>query len=87
MPGLAILCGIFDSLQIKQLSLSDGALREGVLYEMEGRFRHQDIRQRTALSLAEHYNIDREQTQRVSKPSKFFINNGLNKIPSWLIHN
>lgn len=34
---------------------------------MEGRFRHQDIRQRTALSLAEHYNIDREQTQRVSK--------------------
>ena len=67
VPGLAILCGIFDSLQIKQLSLSDGALREGVLYEMEGRFRHQDIRQRTALSLAEHYNIDHEQTQRVSK--------------------
>lgn len=67
VPGLAILCGIFDSLQIKQLSLSDGALREGVLYEMEWRFRHQDIRQRTALSLAEHYNIDHEQTQRVSK--------------------
>ncbi len=32
---------------------------------MEGRFRHQDIRQRTAKSLAEHYNIDREQAKRV----------------------
>ncbi|TBM24076.1 exopolyphosphatase [Hafnia paralvei] len=65
VPGLSILCGVFDALAIKQLRLSDGALREGVLYEMEGRFRHQDIRSRTARSLAEHYNIDREQAQRV----------------------
>lgn len=41
------------------------ALREGVLYEMEGRFRHQDIRSRTAQSLANQYNIDREQARRV----------------------
>ncbi|EJD6602030.1 exopolyphosphatase, partial [Providencia rettgeri] len=67
VPGLAILLAVFDSLDIKELRLSDGALREGVLYEMEGRFRHQDIRQRTALSLAEHYNIDREQAKRVLK--------------------
>ncbi|WP_265503646.1 exopolyphosphatase [Providencia heimbachae] len=67
VPGLAILIAVFDSLDIKELRLSDGALREGVLYEMEGRFRHQDIRQRTALSLAEHYNIDREQAKRVLK--------------------
>ena len=40
VPGLAILCGVFDALGIKELRLSDGALREGVLYEMEGRFRH-----------------------------------------------
>lgn len=65
LPGLAILCGVFDALAVKELRLSDGALREGVLYEMEGRFRHQDIRQRTAKSLAEHYNIDREQAHRV----------------------
>lgn len=65
VPGLAILCGVFDALAIKTLRLSDGALREGVLYEMEGRFRHQDIRQRTAKSLADHYNIDREQARRV----------------------
>ncbi|WP_227136524.1 exopolyphosphatase [Kosakonia radicincitans] len=65
VPGLAILCGVFDALAIRELRLSDGALREGVLYEMEGRFRHQDIRSRTAQSLASQYNIDREQARRV----------------------
>jgi exopolyphosphatase/guanosine-5'-triphosphate,3'-diphosphate pyrophosphatase len=65
VPGLAILCGVFDALAINELRLSDGALREGVLYEMEGRFRHQDIRSRTAQSLANQYNIDREQARRV----------------------
>ena len=65
VPGLAILCGLFDALEIKELRLSGGALREGVLYEMEGRFRHQDIRQRTAQSLVEHYNVDKAQVLRV----------------------
>ena len=65
VPGLAILCGVFDALAIRELRLSDGALREGVLYEMEGRFRHQDIRSRTAQSLVSQYNIDREQARRV----------------------
>ncbi|MBD2783641.1 exopolyphosphatase [Xenorhabdus sp. DI] len=70
VPGLSILCGIFDALHIQELRLSQGALREGVLYEMEDRFRHQDIRQRTAKSLAEHYNIDREQAGRVWDTAK-----------------
>lgn len=65
VPGLAILCGVMDALAVKELKLSDCALREGVLYEMEGRFRHQDIRMRTAKSLAEHYNIDSDQARRV----------------------
>ena len=65
VPGLAILCGVFDALAIRELRLSDGALREGVLYEMEGRFRHQDVRSRTASSLANQYNIDSDQARRV----------------------
>lgn len=65
VPGLAILCGVFDALAIRELRLSNGALREGVLYEMEGRFRHQDIRSRTAQSLANHYVIDIDQARRV----------------------
>lgn len=66
VAGLAILCAIFNALNIKELRFSTGALREGVLYEMEqSRFRHHDIRSRTATNLAEHYNIDRDQADRV----------------------
>ncbi|KEA50183.1 MULTISPECIES: exopolyphosphatase [Mangrovibacter] len=73
LPGLAILCGVFDALKIKELRLSDGALREGVLYEMEGRFRHQDIRIRTAQSLANQYNIDDDQARRVLETTTYLF--------------
>lgn len=79
VPGLAILCGVFSALSIEQLRLSNGALREGVLYEMESRFRHQDIRSRTALSLAEHYNIDRDQSRRVLETTRSLY-------AQWIIH-
>ena len=73
VPGLAILCGIFDALAIRELRFSDGALRDGVLYEMEGRFRHQDIRSRTAQSLANHYAIDSEQARRVLETTEYLF--------------
>lgn len=65
VSGLAILAGIFDALALKVLHPADGALREGVLYEMEGRLRHQDICSRTANSLASHYAVDHSQADRV----------------------
>jgi exopolyphosphatase / guanosine-5'-triphosphate,3'-diphosphate pyrophosphatase len=81
IPGLAILCGVFDSLAIKELRLSDGALREGVLYEMEGRFRHDDIRSRTAESLASQYHIDREQARRVLETTQHMYEQWLEQNP------
>ncbi|WP_318390815.1 exopolyphosphatase [Enterobacter sp.] len=81
VPGLAILCGVFDALAIRELRLSDGALREGVLYEMEGRFRHQDIRSRTAQSLANQYNIDREQAKRVLETTMLMYEQWLAQNP------
>ncbi len=77
VPGLAILCGIVEALGIKELRLSDGALREGVLYEIIDRFRHEDIRQRTAWSLARHYHIDREQARRILKTTEQLYNQWL----------
>ncbi|CDH27005.1 exopolyphosphatase [Xenorhabdus bovienii str. Jollieti] len=84
VSGLAILCGVFDVLHIQELRLSDGALREGVLYEMEDRFRHQDIRQRTAKSLADHYNIDREQAERVWSTAKTLYDQWVTQNPKRL---
>ncbi|OAN14255.1 exopolyphosphatase [Photobacterium jeanii] len=63
--GVAILSGVFKSLAIKEMIFSDGALREGLLYEMEERFRHSDIRTRTAEAMAQQYHIDTAQAERV----------------------
>jgi exopolyphosphatase / guanosine-5'-triphosphate,3'-diphosphate pyrophosphatase len=65
--GLAVLCGIFEAFKIDQLQISDGALREGLLYDLIGRFHDQDIRDRTISELARRYNIDAEQSERVRK--------------------
>lgn len=40
---------------------------------MEGRFRHRDIRSRTAQSLANQYNIDREQARRVLETTTLML--------------
>jgi exopolyphosphatase/guanosine-5'-triphosphate,3'-diphosphate pyrophosphatase len=63
--GLAILIGIFKSLNIDQMEFSPAALREGVLYEMEDHLKHVDIRERSAESLATRYDVDVEHAKRV----------------------
>lgn len=63
--GLAILIGIFKSLQIEAIEFSPAALREGVLYQMSETLAHDDIRSRTAQSLATRYDVDTDQANRV----------------------
>ena len=63
--AVAILLGLFTSLPIERMDYSDGALREGLLYEFEERLQHHDIRERTALALSTHYRIDKRQATRV----------------------
>ncbi|PQJ66181.1 exopolyphosphatase [Photobacterium angustum] len=63
--GVAILSAVFEALDIDDMHFSSGALREGLLYEMEQRFRHSDIRIRTADAMAKQYNIDTTQAKRV----------------------
>ena len=83
--GVAILSAVFKSLDIKEMIFSDGALREGLLYEMEERFRHSDIRVRTASSMAKQYNVDIAQANRVKATAEQLYNQiepqpGLTKI-------
>lgn len=68
MPaGLTILLGIFEELGIKRMEYSDGALREGVLYDMVGRFRHEDIRDHSVQVMMARYHADRAQAERVTQ--------------------
>jgi exopolyphosphatase/guanosine-5'-triphosphate,3'-diphosphate pyrophosphatase len=63
--GLAILEAIFDALALQRMDHCEGALREGVLYDLLGRHHHEDVRERTLSSLMERYHADREQAARV----------------------
>ena len=65
--GLAILTAVFDAFGIESMNYSDGALREGVLYDMVGRNHHEDVRRRTIDALLSRYNADRPQADRVQK--------------------
>ncbi len=56
--GLSILVAAFEALRIESLQLSDGALREGVLYDLVGRFHHEDVRERTISAIQERYHVD-----------------------------
>ncbi|MCW9053964.1 MAG: exopolyphosphatase [Motiliproteus sp.] len=66
MPGgVAILMAIFEALEIDSMSYSDGALREGLLYDHIGRQQHEDVRERTISALMERYYIDGEHASEV----------------------
>lgn len=56
--GFAILYAAFESLGIESLTFTDGALREGVLYDMVGRNTHEDVRERTIQALQGRYSVD-----------------------------
>ena len=65
--GLAILEAIFDALELQRMDHCEGALREGVLYDLLGRHHHEDVRERTLTSLMERYHVDLEQAARVER--------------------
>lgn len=71
--GVAILVGVFNALKIKAMHYSDGALREGLLYEMEDRFKYEDIRLRTTENLAIKHFVDLEHAAKVKGYAREFL--------------
>jgi exopolyphosphatase/guanosine-5'-triphosphate,3'-diphosphate pyrophosphatase len=64
--GLAILIELLKVLRVEHLRVSDGALREGLLYDHIGRLHHEDARERTVDALARRFNTDHAQGARVA---------------------
>jgi exopolyphosphatase / guanosine-5'-triphosphate,3'-diphosphate pyrophosphatase len=63
--GLAILNEVFESLGITHMRVADGALREGLLYDMMGRFTDEDVRARTVRAMETRFHVDVPQAARV----------------------
>lgn len=56
--GLALVSALYKEFNIKLMHYSDGALREGLLYDILGRIEHEDVRFRTINVLQKNYDID-----------------------------
>ena len=65
--GVAILSALFEALRIERMSVSDGALREGLLHDLLGRVHDEDIRDKTVLDLVQRYHIDDGHAGRVAR--------------------
>lgn len=72
-PGLAICCAIFDALEIPAMTLSSGALREGVVYDLMGRLDHEDVRERTVTAISARYESDPQNAARVTQMAAYLF--------------
>lgn len=63
--GFAILYAIFDELDIERMTVSEAALRHGVLYDLLGRVQHHDMREATVIQFMRRYHVDAAQAARV----------------------
>jgi exopolyphosphatase/guanosine-5'-triphosphate,3'-diphosphate pyrophosphatase len=63
--GIAILAEVFAVLEVKEMRIADGAMREGLLYDMLGRFTDEDARDRTVRAMQKRYHVDFAQAERV----------------------
>ena len=63
--GFAIMSAIFSELEVPRMELATGAMRQGILYDLLGRFHHHDMRDATVAQFMKRYHVDSRQAQRV----------------------
>ncbi len=63
--GIAIVEAMFAALDLEWLGVSDGAMREGLLWDMLGRAAGHDPRTASIRGLAQRYGVDQAQALRV----------------------
>jgi exopolyphosphatase/guanosine-5'-triphosphate,3'-diphosphate pyrophosphatase len=71
--GLAILAEILTILGINTMRVADGALREGLLYDLLGRLTNEDARVRSVRAMQGRYHVDLAQAERVEAPALDFL--------------
>ncbi len=75
--GLAVLTGIFDSLGVEAMEVSDKALREGLVADLLGRLEDHDVREDSVTAAAARYRADPAQAERVAETAMSLLDEGL----------
>lgn len=69
--GVAIVLALFDTLDLEFMSISGGALREGVLYDTMGRLEHEDVRERSIANLEKTYKVNVQSGEQVAEYARY----------------
>ncbi len=73
LGGLAIMTAAFEELNIDFMTVTDAALRDGVLYDMIGRQLGDDMRSQTIADFQKRYHVDLHQAQRAAHLADQFL--------------
>jgi exopolyphosphatase / guanosine-5'-triphosphate,3'-diphosphate pyrophosphatase len=65
--GVAIMSAVFKEFGLERMTFSEGALRLGVLYDLLGRYHHDDLREATVNRFMQRYEVDQRQAARVRR--------------------
>jgi exopolyphosphatase / guanosine-5'-triphosphate,3'-diphosphate pyrophosphatase len=71
--GIAILAELFDMLKIRTMKVGDGALRDGLLYDLLGRLTDEDARVRSVRAMQARFHVDSAQAERVESTALHFL--------------
>jgi exopolyphosphatase/guanosine-5'-triphosphate,3'-diphosphate pyrophosphatase len=71
--GVAILAELLEVLEIPAMRVADGALREGLLYDLIGRLTDEDARSRSVRAMQGRYHVDVAQAERVEATALDFL--------------
>jgi exopolyphosphatase / guanosine-5'-triphosphate,3'-diphosphate pyrophosphatase len=63
--GLAVLAEVFAALGIERMQPAEGALREGLLWDLVGRLTDEDARDRSVRGFQQRFHVDLAQAARV----------------------
>lgn len=78
--GLAILTEVFEVLGLERMEVADGAMRDGLLHDIVGRYTDEDARERTVRAMQSRYHVDVAQAARVERAALGFL---AQVAPAW----
>ena len=74
LGGFIILEAIFEALDLKEITVSDGAVREGLIYDLTGKITHADIREHTVNHLMDRYRVQTQHAHNVEATAENIFN-------------
>ncbi len=73
--GMAIMLALFEELGIEHMDVAQGAMREGILWDLLGRVHDQDMRDVSVGQFQRRYHVDIKQAGRVAQLATVLASN------------